>query len=96
MQKINFICPKCNSHILEELTENCVIVNRVKNIAVDNSGSDAEYEQIEILGDDAFTSLFRCGECEMVLKDHEGVEITTLTDATKWIERTNRLTKTGE
>lgn len=93
MKTVNFKCPECGSDFLEELTQGCTLVNRIKDIASNDGEADAEYEQVDILGDDASTLCFQCGKCGMVLKNHDNVTLTQLVDVVEWIERVNNIKK---
>jgi ribosomal protein S27AE len=82
MKRIKFVCPKCTSTVLDEQAEEVVITSHVEYLS---SEGDIEYgEDIDTSYGEIF--VFKCGECDYVLKDGNNNDVIPQ-GLYKWLEQ---------
>lgn len=79
---MNFVCPRCESHRLEEILLGVVQATEVDNITDHNGDPCIEYGEISL--DDGHVSHFQCLKCGEHIADDEE-------DLLEWLKERNML-----
>ena len=88
IKSLTFTCPKCGGHLIEEVTVNVSLYNRILTM---NTRGTFEYDLIDQSNGEL--DHYRCGACDYVVVDKQGNNITACLDLVKWLKRQQRKKK---
>ena len=79
---LNFTCPKCGQHILEEIMTNCI-----QSSAIDTITDEGHVYYDETSTDLGEVDHYQCQNCNYVLKDENDIKISLPEELVEWLNK---------
>jgi len=86
VRTLEFTCPKCGEHRIEEVMVNVTVASSLTDIVVDDEpGSPADMTYVDQDNEDGEIDRYQCMDCGHVLKDGVNDKICSQEELSVWM-----------
>lgn len=85
MMNLNFTCPRCCGHIIEEVMVNVTVVSEITEVTMDD-GNHLEFGYCDQINEGGEVDRYQCSNCGYTVAEGGRVQVREALEKGGWLE----------